>query len=458
MLACAWPLVATASTPQSLMQAQGAPGLELVVVDHGRIATDAAYGVRDVDTQEPVDVHTRFEIGSITKQFTAAAILQLRERRLLSLDDPLGKYVPQYPQGRAITLRELLMQVSGVPDYTETPAFGRLITVRGTTIVLSRSGSFAAILALIANKPLNFAPGARWQYSGTNYVLLGRVVEVASGMPWETYIREHIFAPAGMTESSFMEDEAGIADMATGYAHLHGQLRPTARFNGWADAAGAIVSTASDLARWDDALFGGKIVSASELRLMLTPGPLPALNAHSRYAFGWVVDRYDGEFRYWHNGGTIGFSASNQIYPGLGEDIIVLANSRDASADSIADATLEQLHPQLAAAASTAAAGEDPAITARAKAIYLQFASGNLDRSQFSASINAALTPAVVTGAQAQFEQLGTPTTWIYRGKTVSSGNTTYAYHVTFSSGVALNVYISIDAQGKVSGYVLSPT
>lgn len=450
-------LCAAASTPASLMRGQGSPGLEIAVVDHGRIVTDAAYGVKNIDTQEPVDVHTRFEIGSITKQFTAAAILQLKERGLLSLDDRLGKYLPQYVRGRNVTLRQLLMQVSGIPNYTATRAFGNLVTERGTTVVLTRSGNFDAILAMISHLPLHFKPGTKWEYSNTNYVILGRVVELVSGVPWSQYIRTHIFVPAGMTESAFMEDEPRLADMAVGYTPYPHALHPAQSFNGWARSAGAIVSTTRDLARWDLALFGGKLISAADVRLMTRPGPLPALGARSHYAMGWVVDTYDGQPRVWHNGGTFGFSASNQYYPAQHQFVIVFANNRAASADSIADGIFDSLHPQLAAAAAAPVAGEDPAVTARAKSLLAQFLSGSVDRSQLDASMNAAMTPAVLAGAKAQFASLGSPTAWIYKGKHVAGTTTTYEYHVTFSSGAQLNVYMSVDAAGKIAGYLLSP-
>jgi D-alanyl-D-alanine carboxypeptidase len=451
-------LCAAVPSPVATMQAQGIPGMEMVVVSHGRVVTDAAYGVKNVDTQQPVDVHTRFEIGSITKQFTAAAILQLREQGRLSLDDRLGKYVPQYVPGRNVTLRQLLWQVSGIPNYTSTAGFRNMISLQGTTIVLGRRGNFNAMLALIRGLPLHFRPGTQWRYSNTNYVLLGRVVEIASGMSWEQYVRTHIFAPAGMHESSFMSDESHIADMATGYMMYHGHVRPTSNFIGWAFSAGAIVSTASDLAKWDAALFGGKLVSAADLRLMTTGGPLPAGGANEHYGFGWVVDRYDGQPRIWHNGGTLGFSASNQIYPRQHQAVIVLVNQAGGAADTIADATWSGLHPRLAAAANARAPGENPVVTARAKAVLAQFMSGNLDRSQFDASMNAAMTPAVVAGAKAQFAPLGAPVSWVYRGKRVAGGTTTYAYRVTFQNGTQLNVYMSIDAQGKIAGYLLSPS
>jgi len=447
--------------PASSMHVQNVPGMEVVVVDHGRIVTDAAYGVRNVDTQQPVDTHTRFEIGSITKQFTAAAILQLRERGRLSLDDRLGKYVPQYVQGRNVTLRQLLMQVSGIPNYTDTPAFRSLVTLRGTTVVLRRSGNFDAILALLHGKPLGFRPGTRFQYSNSNYVLLGRIVEIVSGMSWQRYVEKNVFARAGMTESTFMENEGNTPDMATGYLMFRGHIRDAGgtrgTFTGWAEGAGAIVSTATDLAKWDAALFGGRIVSSADVRLMTAPGRLAAFGPDAHYGFGWVVDRYDGQPRIWHNGGTLGFSSSNEIYPRQHQIVIVLLNTTVANADTIAGAQFERLHPRLAAASRRAVAGEDPAVTNRAKAVLAQLTNGLVDRTQFDADMNAHLTPDLLAGAKAQFLQLGSATTWVYRGKHAVGAQTTYAYHVSFSSGAQLNVYMSVNAAGKISGYLLSP-
>jgi D-alanyl-D-alanine carboxypeptidase len=454
-------LVAAAPIPPPPFQSQGIPGMQVVIIDHGKVTTDAAYGVKNLDTQQPVDLHTRFEIGSITKQFTAAAILQLKERGELSLDDPLGKYVPQYAAARHVTLLQLLRQVSGIPNYTNTPQFRSLITMRGTTVVLKHSGTFDAILAMIRNKPLEFKPGSKFRYSNSNYVLLGHVVEIASGMPWAQYVAKNIFARAGMHDSSFMENESQVADMATGYMMYHGHIRPaggtTGTFNGWAGGAGAIVSTATDLAKWDAALFSGKIVSAADLRLMTAPGTVPAFSPDSHYAFGWVVDKHDGQPRIWHNGGTLGFSSSNEIYPQLGETIIALINTTAADADTVAENYFVKLNPRLAAAANRAVAGEDPAVTARAKAVFAQLASGTLDRTQFTTQMNAALTAEAVAGAKAQLSQLGTPSAWTYRGKKTAGALTTYAYRVSFGSGVALTIYMSVGADGKIAGYLLSP-
>lgn len=456
-------LLAVAPDLRTVMQTQHIPGLQIVVIDHGKIVRNEGYGLRNVATRQPVDTETGFEIGSITKQFTAAAILQLKERGKLSLGDPIGKYIPAYFTGRNITISQLLLQVSGIPSYTETKAFSKLVVMRGSAITLSHPGNFAAILAMIKNMPLAFAPGTKFQYSNSNYVLLGRIVEIASGMPWERYVATNIFRPAGMTHSSFMENESHIADMATGYtssracshweARCHGYFIPTGTFPGWAEGAGAIVSTAGDLARWDLALLSGKIVSKNDVQLMMTPAALPAFNADSHYAFGWVIDRYDGQPRVWHNGGTFGFSATNELYPSLDQALIILINTTAVDADTIATSEFDRLHPELAKSANAPVAGENPAITARVKAIFAQLASGSVDRTQFTTQMNQALTPAVLASAKTQFGALGAPLRWTYRGSKASGDQTAYTYRVAFSSGVSFNVYVTVGADGKIAGY-----
>jgi D-alanyl-D-alanine carboxypeptidase len=441
----------------ALMKGMNVPGAQIVVVDRGKVVIDAAFGVKNLQSRAPVDVHTRFEIGSITKQFTAAAILQLKEHGKLSLDDKLGKYVPQYARGRDITLRQMLLQISGIPNYTDSKAFGALIQKRNGVMTLTKPGSVGGVIAMIAGKKLDFTPGTKWEYSNSNYYLLGRVVEVASGMPWRAYIAKNVFERAGMAESSFMENEAATPDMATGYTYDKKlRLIPGSSFNGWAGGAGTIVSTASDLAKWDAALFAGEIISPADVELMTSPGTLPALDKNSHYAFGWVIDTFDGRPRIWHNGGTMGFNSSNQIYPEDGQTVIVLTNSPIA-ADDLAQKTFDVLHPDYAAAKLKGAAGEDAAVTARIKSIWNGLAVGPIDRSQLSDTMNKHLTPEFLSEVKSQISVLGTPTSWVYKGKTSDKTSTNYTYYVTFSSGHSFDVVMTLDDAGKVSAYELAP-
>lgn len=283
------------------------------------------------------------------------------------------------------------------------------------------------------------------------------MIEVASRETWQRYIREHIFARAAMTESSFMRDEATIHDMATGYAMDNGHLIATTSFRGWAGGAGAITSTATDVAKWDAALFGDKIISATDLNLMTAPGNFPTSANGARYGFGWVVDTYDGEPRLWHNGGTLGFSADNQIYPRERQSIIVLANL-EGGADELANAAFESLHQKLAAAKYRSVGGEDRAITAKAANAWHQIIVGPLERSRFTDDFNKRmLTDRTVLALRKQFSGFGAPCSWVYKGKrTWHNDAIIYTYLVTFTNGRSLNVTMMVDKAGKIAWYFAS--
>jgi len=428
---------------------QKTPGAQVLMLEHGRVVYERNFGVRDLTTRRPVDVHTRFEIGSVTKQFTAAAILQLRERGKLSLSDPLEKFVPQYRLGRRITLEQLLWQVSGIPNYTEGPAYRKLIVRHGYRAVFTRRVDMDVVLSLIAGQPLHFAPGSSWEYSNTNYFLLGAVVAAASGMPWERYVRTHLFEPAGMSESSFTSEEDRTADMATGYGIARDTFKPIPTGPGADGADGAIVSTARDLAKWNAALFGGKIVSSRSLALMTAPGPRPQ-GPHHGYGFGLAVDTYDGVRRIAHNGATIGFTSADQVYPTLSQEVIVLASGGQADASEIADTAFDRHNPELAARANVSVGGEDPAITALVKRLWSGMASGHVDQALLTPSMGRYMAGGA--GTDTPFAQYGAVKTWVYRGRTTRDPREPhYNYRLLFANGRAVDLNVGVTAQHKVA-------
>lgn len=303
-------------------------GAAVAVLEHGHIVYEHAFGERRL-SGPPADVHTRFEIGSDTKQFTAAAILQLKERRRLSLDDRLAAYVPGFPHANELTIRQLLYQTSGLPDYLMTNHF---IHIMQTT-----PGGLANIERFAAG-PLHFKPGTKWEYSNSNYAALTAVIEAVSGEPYEQYVREHLFLRAGMRESTFVTHEREIADLATGYwrgLHRNGRLAPAPQPRpGWLTGDGNIVSTVGDLAKWDIALSSGKIVTREDYALMTAPATL-ANGKRDDYGFGFWIDPLDGHTDVHHEGDTYGMSSSNNIFPDDDMDVIVLANYGFDAAGSI---------------------------------------------------------------------------------------------------------------------------
>lgn len=255
---------------------------------------------------------TKFRIGSVTKQFTAACVLLLAERGKLSIDDALVKFIPSAPETwKPVTLRQLLSHTGGIPNFTDDP---------DNTANKLRPRTPAQTMAQVAAKPLEFTPGEKFKYSNTGYVLLGWIIEVASGQSYETFLRENIFQPLGMNDSGCDSNTAVIPQRAAGYV-----LGPRGPANAaYLDmhgpfAAGAIYSTPADLLRWTQALFGGKVLSAASLEQMTTP-------VKNNYAFGLDVRTTKGRKVISHNGGIDGFNAQLSYYPESRTTIVALAN------------------------------------------------------------------------------------------------------------------------------------
>jgi D-alanyl-D-alanine carboxypeptidase len=442
--------IAEASTAviNSALVVQSIPGLEIGVLRDGQVVFDQGYGVQNIATRNPVDSNTIFEIGSITKQFTAAAILQLKAGGKLKLSDRLGKYVREYPLGKNVTVEQLLHMTSGIPDHINDPP-------NAVTLISTSQGNLNAALGLIKNMPLHFKPGTHQEYSNTNYLLLGAVVARVSHIPYSEYISKHIFAPAHMTHSAFLKDEDSLANMATGYA-----LTPKAILKeagqigyGWSGGAGSIISTAGDMARWDEAFFSGRIISPADVKLATTPA---VVNGRlTDYGFGWSIDTVDRLKVISHDGGMLGFTSINDVFPTLGLSIIVLANNGNASPDAIAKAVIAQLNPEFASKRNAASPGENPVITGQIIKVWEQLHEGQIDRSLLTGSYNKEITSKVLVFMHGHFAQLlaeGRPRRWIYKGKRPQDdGTTLYAYRVLFKGDAALSVSAAITKNGKIA-------
>jgi D-alanyl-D-alanine carboxypeptidase len=424
----AFPAAAVTAAVTAMLAAQKVPSATVEVVQDGTVTYVHAFGLRDLETNAPADIGTHYEIGSMTKQFTAAAILQLQEAGKLHIDDPVSTYLPDAPHAREITLRQLLTQRSGLFDYTDVPQFAEKIS--------TTPGSYAKIVALVAGKPLNFTPGSRWEYSNTNYILLGRIVEVVSGQRYADYIREHEFEPAGMTQTTTIAHESQTPDMARGYTLDHGQVKPSLPLDdGWPWSAGNIVSTVGDYEKWMDALTTGKIVTPADFEEMTTATASNRIDASSAYGFGFVIDRTDGQPNIWHNGGTNGFHTDGAYFPRQATRIAVFTNLDSAFPEAVAAKIFELAFPEIAAAGARPAAGEDLTVTKRLKAFFTDLLAGNVDRGELTDAMSKRLTPQRASAFPAAVKPLGAFTGFIYRGKSVIGSTTEYDYAATFADG-----------------------
>ena len=301
----------------------GAPGAAVLVKRSGAVVLRKGYGLAQLDYEVPIAPEQVFEIGSVTKQFTAAAILRLAEQGRLALTDPITRFLPDFPTGgRTVTLEHLLTHTSGVPNYTDLPEW----------IPRWREDmSLATLIGLFAGRPLDFEPGQSWSYSNSGYVLLGAVIEKVTGRSYEDYVESELFAPLGMTGTRYGHQEEVVAGRVAGY--VKGPA-------GWLNApylsltqpysAGALMSTVDDLARWSDALEAGRVVSAAARDRMFTPAVLRGGEqdgVSTRYGLGNAVTSVAGRPAHEHGGGIHGFVADLLRVPEGDLLVIVLSNN-----------------------------------------------------------------------------------------------------------------------------------
>lgn len=420
-----------------------APSAVVAIVRDDRVVFRKAYGFREGERRLAADVGTLYEIGSITKQFTAAAILQLRDGGKLALDDKLSKYLPDAPHADEVTLRQLLSHTSGLPEYLDGP---------GVEQEATRPATFAQLMARIAGKPLVFAPGSRMTYNNSGYILLGRVIEVVSHQSYRDYVRRHLLDRAGMKRTFTVADESRLADMAVGYRIEHGavQRAPTIHDSfGW--SAGNLVSTVDDLVSWSNALAHGKIVSGASYKDMTTPTPVS--EGTSDYGLGLFADSVRDQPRIGHTGGSFGFTTANEFFPKQNVRIIAFTNlSTDPEpGEVITNAIFDDLFPEIAAAARKAASGENQEITTQTKALFEELQRGDGEYSMLGSKLAAKMKDGLARRLADRFSPFGSPTRFIYKGARSENHLHWHDYLIEFGPGSQLKFSVGLDEAAKIA-------
>ena len=292
------------------------------VVRDGRVLLDKGYGSANLEWSVPNSPATKFRLGSVTKQFTAACILLLEERGKLSVNDPVKKYMTDAPEAwDKVTIFNLLTHTSGIPSFTGFPDYHSTEAIATTP---------EKLVERFRDKPLEFAPGEKWNYSNSGFVLLGYLIEKISGQSYSDFVKENIFKPLGMSDSGYDSNSAIIARRAAGYAP--GPKGPVNA--GYIDmsiphAAGALYSTTGDLVRWEQGLFGGKVLRPESLKKMTTP-------FKNDYAFGLAVHKVNSRQVVDHGGGIEGFNTHLAYYPDSKLIVVVLGNLNGTTPGEIA--------------------------------------------------------------------------------------------------------------------------
>ena len=379
----------------------------------------------------------RYSIGSISKQFTATAILLLQEQGKLSLLDKVSKFIPGLTRANEVTIRQLLSHTSGYQDYWPQDYVPPLML---QPITATR------ILDLWAHKPLDFDPGTRWQYSNTNFVIAGVIVEKASGMPLLDFLHRNIFDPLGMKSVTNTDQEKLGDSDPTGYMrYALGPLRPSPKEGkGWLFAAGELSMTASDLATWDISIINRKVLKPSSYREFETE-ILLANGAGTQYGLGVEVTLESGRRVLGHSGEVSGFTSQNTVFPDEGVAIVVLTN-QDASAAPAQIA--RDIAPLLVAV-------EDPE-TARkldqAKRIFAGLEQGTVDRLLFTDNANSYFSESALKDFARGLGPLGTPQEFSETRQGLRGGMLLRVYRVKFPQKT-LQVWTYEMPDGKLEQY-----
>ena len=418
------------------------PSASVAIVKDGRIAYLQAYGDARLDPRKAARPEMRYSIGSISKQFTAAAILLLQERGKLSLDDKVAKFIPDLTRSNEVTIRQLLSHTSGYQDFWPQDYVPPFML---QPITASR------ILDLWARKPLDFDPGTKWQYSNTNYVIAGVIVEKASGKAMLDFLHQNIFDPLGMKSVTNTDQEKLGDSDPTGYMrYALGPLRPAPKEGkGWLFAAGELAMTASDLANWDISIINQQVLKPSSYKEFETDELLKS-GVGTEYGLGVDVTLQSGRRVLEHGGEVSGFTAQNMVFPDDHIAVVVLTN-QDAVG---APATIARnLAPLLFAV-------DDPETTKKleqARKIFAGLQQGTIDRSLFTENANSYFSEQALKDFAIGLAPLGTPQDFTQTQQRSRGGMLLRVYRVKFAEKT-LQAWTYEMPDGKLEQYQVAAT
>lgn len=424
-----------------VLQETGVPSASVAVVTHGRIAYAQAYGAARLEPRRAATPDMRYAIGSISKEITAGAILLLQQAGKLSLDDPVGRYVPGLTRGNTVTIRQILSHTSGYQDFWPQdyvpPSMEHSITPQ-------------AILDHWAKQPLDFAPGSRWEYSNTNYTIAGLIVQRVSGMPFFQFVQRRILTPAGIGDPVDFDAKGPAAIEPTGYMRYGlGPLRPApSTGSGWVYGAGELALTPRDLAKWDIAMITQSVLAPASWHDMETT-VVRTDGVSTGYGLGVDIGTTRGHRVVEHSGEVSGFTAENMVLPDDSAAVVVLTNQDAAPA---AGAIARAIGPLLIATEDT----QTTARTALARRIFEQLQHGAIDRSLFTPDANAYFSAQALSDFASSLAPLGAPRLFVQVSQQSRGGMLERSYVVRFPTR-SLRVWTYELPDGKLEQYQVAP-
>jgi D-alanyl-D-alanine carboxypeptidase len=395
----------------------GVPSASVAIVKDGQIVYVKAYGNAKLDPKTPAAPGMRYSIGSISKQFTAVAILLLQEQGKLALDDKVAKYISNLTRGSEVTIRQLLSHTSGYQDYWPQDYVMKPMLEPITA---------RKIMDTWARKPLDFEPGTKWQYSNTNYVIAGAIVEKVAGMPFFKFLQRKIFAPLGMTSVTDIDQELLKTNDPIGYKrYALGPLRIAPKEgHGWLFAAGQLAMTAQDLAKWDISIIEGKLMKPASY-LELGREVLLKNGVGTNYGLGVNVSLALSRRALSHGGEVSGFTAQNIIFPEDRAAVVVLVNQDAASASG---PIASGIPPLLFATNDQATAAK----LEQAKKVFEGLQEGKIDRSLFTDNANGYFSDQALEDFKNSLGPLGKWDSFTQTSQSLRGGMTGRVYMVRF--------------------------
>ncbi|HEY7861889.1 MAG TPA: serine hydrolase domain-containing protein [Gemmatimonadaceae bacterium] len=429
------------SIANAVLAATGVPSATVAVVTHGKLTYAQAYGTAKLDPRTAATPEMRYGIGSISKQFTAAAVLLLQQEGKLSLDDPVGKYLPGLTRGNDVTIRMVLSHTSGYQDFWPQdyvpPAMEKAITPQ-------------AILDHWAKQPLDFEPGTRWQYSNTNFEVAALIVQKVSGIPFWQFVHSRILEPLHLTSAVDFDSKGPSSVEPVGYMRYGlGSLRPAIPTGpGWMFGAGELAMTASDLARWDISVINQSLLTPASYAEM-EKSVLLKNGVSSNYGLGVDVGMMSGHRMIEHSGEVAGFTAENIVFPDDSAAVVVLTNQDAAPASgAIGDKVASLLF-------STEDADTQNRL-ARARSIFSGLQHGTIDRSQLTPDASAYFSAQALTDFQSTLGPLGAPSDFEQTAQRLRGGMLERVYRVKCSNRT-LRAWTYEMPDGKLEQYQIAP-
>ena len=437
------------------------PGMTVAVVQNGKVVKSQGYGFANAELGVPATAGTIYPLGSISKQFTAVGVMLLVREEKVGLDDAISKYVAELPETwRPITVRQLLNQTSGIPEWNLDTDKDSLLKVYTLTEIARHA----------AAKPLAFPPGTRYEYSNTNFNLLAGVIEKVTGKPYTDFLQERLFRPLAMTATGLYDPQTVVPQRTAGYDRAGGQVYNNILFfdPSYYAGAGGLQSTGGDLLKWDAALTSGKVLPLPVMAQMWTPPGLPG-GAKTDYGMGWARQTVNGHRVIWHNGAIPGAMGFLGRFPDDRVTVVILSNlfpldkNDDGSKPqffSLGQGLAALYVPALALPKVVASDGlkipDDPQVTALLRSVLRDTAAGTIAPALFTPEFQARLFPAGMAGLGKGLAALGPLNSLILAAQQTDNGLRIFHYQAMFGA-TPMQCLFALAKDGKIATLGVTP-